>query len=182
MIIEPSNPYNNIPIGIKTETIKKISGFATETRRRLLPLTQNAHLGQHIPLEVIFDPQPRVLTPPQGVPVPLVDIGGGVPYTHPNLIVRRAAAFSPTEIEDMKRRIQQSVVTKIQALTAAPKPGTSCLDVQSMVTDLVDRTVRGGEKMGWTGSSEREEDFDLTFIIPFSIDGCDMSCRISFRK
>jgi len=170
-IIEPSNPFNNLAKGIKPRAMEQFKKFAGETLRRLKnEVLQWSRLG-YFPLELLFEAQPRIVKPGTGATPSrrLVDV---IECTrkNPRMIVRNDKKFGK-EISAMQRTVQNSLFTQIHALTSAGKPGVSDFDVQELAIGQVARHAYGVDKLNWgfgSAATERHEDFDVTFELPYA--------------
>jgi hypothetical protein len=166
-IVEPANPFNNIADGVHREEREKFKAFAIETIARLENEVRAWSSLGYFPLQLLFEPQPRVMVVTEDFTEPKKKLFETVDTTtkFPSMIVRNETKVRG--ILEMQRNVKESLFVAVHALTSAGKPGITEQHVQDLATKQIERHCPG-RTINWIPSSESHEEYDVTFEIPYA--------------
>ena len=186
LILDPSNPYNNIMAGFRGRNSviiqKTFSNCAKETLERLERVEEQIETTPEFPqLKEIFLPQPRppLIGPvrmPQGW---LIGAQSGVRRLQPKVVVRNRelGKKKKSEISDYQKAFSAFLfISNIEA-NYKMMPGDRKMSAQESIQKSIDHLLgRGGGsgcQSNWSASQETHADYDVTFEIPIGSGGGD---------
>lgn len=174
-LMDPVNPYNNLVKNWSRQSIELIKLYANETNRRLQFLAN----GNLIQLNILFEPQPMHM--------PLLSEIFPKHNNHTQWLVQRLDYNSLPDLkirnnkfmEDPRRRIGLEILKtyfSLMVYSVVASPDYTAEKVKETIQNIISSHVIN-KKIEWTSSTDKHEDFDVTFTVPFN----DKAIRISYR-
>ncbi len=163
LLLDPSSPWNNYLFKFGRPEQRFFSNCARNTLHRLERVETQCRLNHGYPdFKGLFLPQPTMIGPQQGLPIPsnwMVDHPERTKRTQPNLIIRKRA---------LENKYIFNVILKAMAAfvyIAELQSKHTQVKTREAVKDLIEDVFRGS-KANWTSSYDSHNDFDVTFEIP----------------
>ena len=176
LVMDPSNPYNNLMYNFKPANQELFSQCAKVSLSRLVRVERQVQYNHGYPdFKLLFLPQPKPVEvgPQIQMPKPdgwLVGTESRSRPLQPNLIVRNSSLGNDKLVLGNIKKILSSFLY-VADMEAQDKGANRKRFAQDRIKETVDDLF--GDKREWSTSHNSHADYDVTFEIPIGREGRD---------